>query len=74
MYVLPDGELPMEVALRRMNSSTHYWLRIGISDSIWLSYSESKRWKLMYSFANGHCNEQWIWSDPIEGFVSDGTD
>lgn len=71
MYVLPGDELPMEVVLRRVDSSTHYWLRFGISDSIWSSFSESKRWKLVYCFANGHSDEQWAWSDPIEGYVRD---
>ena len=74
MYVLPEGELPLEVVLRRVDSSTHYWLRVGISDSTWSSLSESKRWKLIYHFANGQRNEQWAWSDPIEGYVKDGSE
>ena len=72
MYVLPEGELPMEVVLRRLDASTHYWIRHGICDSIWSSLSESKHWKLIYCFANGHSDEQWDWDDPIEGYIKDG--
>lgn len=71
MYVLPNGEPPFEVVLRRRPNETLYWLRVGVDDDRWNSLSEAKRWKLVYYYAQGQRNEEWEWSEPISGSISD---
>lgn len=74
MYVLPTGELPIEVELSRELRSTRYALRIGIDDTLWRSLSDSKRWKAVYLYANRERGEEWNWSQPISGCLPDVTE
>jgi hypothetical protein len=67
MHVLPGGELPVEVMLSTSLEGTRYRVQIGGDDSEWKSLSESKRWKAVYLYATGECDEQWVWSKPISG-------
>jgi hypothetical protein len=71
MYVLPTGELPLEVELSRELGSTRYWLRMGIGDACWDSLSDSKRWTAVYLYASGERDEEWTWSEPISGCLAD---
>ena len=71
MYVLPTGELPLEVELSREPGSTRYRVRIGISDARWESLSESKRWKAVYLYASGERDEEWTWTEPVSGSLAD---
>jgi hypothetical protein len=71
MYVLPTGEIPIEVELSRELRSTRYWLRVGMDDSRWGSLSDSKRWKAVYLYANGECDEAWNWSQQVSGCLPD---
>ena len=71
MYVLPASELPVEVELSREFGSTRYRVRVGIEDARWSSLSESKRWKVVYLYATGERDEEWNWSEPVEGCVAD---
>jgi hypothetical protein len=71
MHVLPPDELPLEVELSREVGSTRYWLRIGVGDTRWYSLSDSKRWKAVYLYADGQRDEEWTWSEPISGCLSD---
>jgi len=71
IYVLPTGELPLEVELSREPGSTCYWLRIGTSDARWESLSDSKRWTAVYLYASGDREEGWTWSEPISGSLAD---
>jgi hypothetical protein len=71
MYVLPPGELPMEVDLSREVGSTQYSVRVGIDDARWKSLSDAKRWKVVYLYASGDRDEEWNWSEPIAGCLTD---
>ena len=71
MYVLPTGEVPIEVVLTRQSSSTAYRLRTGIVDESWNSLSESKRWRVAYQYAKQQSNAYWDWVEPIAGNVPD---
>ncbi len=71
MYLLPTGELPIEVELSRELNSTRYWLRMGLADARWKSLSGSKRWTAVYLYASGERDEGWTWSEPISGSLPD---
>ena len=67
MYVLPPGELPMEVKVSKEHDSITYVLRTGVADERWNSLSESKRWKAVYHYALGERDAAWNWSEPLSG-------
>lgn len=69
MYVLPTGEVPIEVVLTRQSSSTAYRLRTGIVNECWYSLSESKRWRVAYQYAKQQSNACWMWRAPFAGDV-----
>jgi hypothetical protein len=71
MYVLPAGELPVEVELSRESASTRYRLRIGIDDDRWKSLSDSKRWNAVYLYASSERDEPWSWAQPLSGCLPD---
>lgn len=72
MHVLPSGVLPVEVTLSTGSRGIQYRVQIGIDDSQWDSLSDSKRWKAVYLYASGVRDEEWAWSKPISGWLSDG--
>ncbi len=71
MHVLPTGELPLEVKLSREPTLTRYRIRIGCGDARWEALSHSKRWEAVYLYASGERDEEWTWSEPVSGYLSD---
>ena len=71
MYVLPTGELPLEVELSREPAATRYRVRLGIADALWNALSDSKRWNAVYQYASGERDEEWNWSEPISGYLAE---
>ncbi|MEM7607034.1 MAG: hypothetical protein AAF411_16895 [Myxococcota bacterium] len=69
MYLLPGSELPLELAFYLEPDGLHYAFWLGIEDARWRSYSESKRWKLMYAYTNLGYEAAWAWDEPIRGVV-----
>jgi hypothetical protein len=71
-YVLPDGELPVEVTLSTCLPGIRYGLQQGVPDSQWNSLSAAKRWKAVYLYASGERDREWGWSKPISGCLDYG--
>jgi hypothetical protein len=70
-YVLPAGDLPVQVTLSTDSRGTRYEVQIGVGDSRWESLSDRKRWKAVYLYSSGERDEEWHWSKPISGRVAD---
>ena len=67
MYVLPTGELPVEVVLDREATSLAYELRVGTGGGSWAAFSESKRWKSVHLYATREAQAAWDWTDTLSG-------
>jgi hypothetical protein len=70
-YVLPTGEIPVEIEFTQDSGSVSYSIRKGIEDPEWASLSDSKRWNAVYLYATGQHDERWTWSEPASGYLKD---
>jgi hypothetical protein len=71
IYLLPTDERVLEVEFNRDHGSACYRIRVGIEDAKWRSLSDSKRWNAVYLYSIGKGEEQWVWSEPILGMLTD---
>ncbi len=66
-YVLPSSLLPIDATFRIVGDVVEYQILVGIDDDLWKRLSESKRWKVVYQYANQGDEAEWNWEQLVEG-------
>jgi hypothetical protein len=70
MWLLPNGLVPMAVHVEATAAGLAWAVQIGREDEDWRHQSESEKWKSVYLYASGDCNEPgWTWDEKRQGTV-----